>query len=165
MPTLPPVPPNISEIAAPLLLGVIWNWSLFGALVVQFYVYSYNFPGDKRLIKLLVYSVFLLETLQTALSGADIYYWFVSGFGNMDHLASPYASAFDVPIIGAAVSVAVQFFFAYRIWVLGGREFWWICAIIYMVSLPLMYQPPGLSHGHCRPRPLTQAQQWGGESM
>jgi len=71
---LPPIPPNIEELAAPLLLGAVWNWCLYGALVVQFYVYTYNFPGDKRLIKLLVYSIFVLETLQTALSGADLYY-------------------------------------------------------------------------------------------
>jgi hypothetical protein len=115
-------------------------------------VYSYNFPRDKKLIKILgtgflydlyripsnrlyaVYGVFLLETLQTALSGADIYYWFVSGFGNMDHLTSPYASAFDVPIIGAVVSLTVQFFFAYRIWVLGKKESWWLSLLICLVS-------------------------------
>jgi len=118
-------------------------------------VYTYNFPGDKRLIKLLgkrirhqsyellpdelftVYSIFLLETLQTALSGADLYYWFVSGFGNMNHLASPYASAFDVPIMGSVVSLCVQFFFVYRIWVLGKRETWWLCILICVVNLTL----------------------------
>ncbi|KAH9986895.1 hypothetical protein BJV74DRAFT_843398 [Russula compacta] len=134
MSTDPPIPPNIAEITAPLLLGTIWNWCLFGALVVQFYVYTYNFSGDKMLFKLLVYSVFFLETLQTALSGADVYYWFVTGFGNMNHLASPYASAFDVPIIGSVVSLSVQFFFVYRIWVLGKKETWWLCFIICLVS-------------------------------
>ncbi|KAI0252239.1 hypothetical protein BJV78DRAFT_362917 [Lactifluus subvellereus] len=99
MSTSPPIPANIAEIAAPLLLGDVWNWMLYGVLIVQLYVYTYNFLGDKKLLKLLVYAVFFLETLQTALSGADLYYWFVSGFGNMDHLANPYASAFDVPII------------------------------------------------------------------
>ncbi|KAI0252213.1 hypothetical protein BJV78DRAFT_1203452 [Lactifluus subvellereus] len=124
MSALPPIPPNIEEIAAPLLLGTIWNWCLYGALVVQVYVYSYNFPGDRRPIKLLVYGIFFTETLQTALSGADLYYWFVSGFGNMNHLAAPYASAFDVPILGSVVSLTVQVFFAYRIWVMGAKKLW-----------------------------------------
>ena len=52
----------------------------------------------------LVYGIFLLETLQTALSGGDLYYWFASGFGNMDHLLDPYAASCDVPIIGSIVS-------------------------------------------------------------
>ncbi|KAH9035702.1 hypothetical protein EDB84DRAFT_1215100 [Lactarius hengduanensis] len=109
----PPIPPHIEEFTAPLLLGVLWNWTLYGVLVVQLCgedVYSYNFPGDRTLLKLLVYSVFLVETVQTALTGADLCYWFVSGFGNMDHLSSPYLSAIDVPIIGSIVSLAVQLF-------------------------------------------------------
>jgi hypothetical protein len=119
-------------------------------------VYSYNFPDDRKLLKLLgtyfpprlsalldrsssiVYAVFFLETLQTALSGADLYYWFASGFGNMDHLIRPYASAFDVPIIGAMVSVAVQYFFAYRVWVFSDKKSWWLCLIICVVSQSIM---------------------------
>ena len=81
-----------------------------------------------------MYSVFLVETLQTALTGADLYYWFVSGFGNMDHLTAPYVSAFDVPIIGSIVSFTVQLFFVYRIWVLSGKSSWFLCLIICLVS-------------------------------
>jgi hypothetical protein len=120
-------------------------------------VYTYNFPEDRRPIKLLgkripilsrefcpvmlfiVYSVFLLETLQTALSGADLYYWFASGFGDMNHLASPYASPFDSPIMGSMVALCVQIFFVYRIWVLGKRATWWLCVLICLVVLLLVW--------------------------
>lgn len=81
-----------------------------------------------------VYSVFFLETLQVALCGADLYYWFATSFGNMDHLARPYASAFDTPIMGSVVSISVQFFFAYRIWVLSKKRVWWLCVIICLVN-------------------------------
>jgi len=124
------LPPNPADVAAPLLLGTVWNWSLYGVLLVQLYVYSYNFPKDRILLKLLVYGLFLLETLQTASSGADLYYWFASGFGNMERLSDPHASAFDVPIVGAIASLAVQFFFAYRVWVLSNKNSLWICLII-----------------------------------
>ncbi|KAH8978601.1 hypothetical protein EDB86DRAFT_2815807 [Lactarius hatsudake] len=116
------------------LLGALWNWTLYGVLAVQIYVYSYNFPGDRRLVKLLVYSVFLVETSQTALAGADLYYWFVSGFGNMDHLTAPYVSPFDVPIIGVTVALIVEFFFVYRIWVLSRKSSWFLCLLICLVS-------------------------------
>jgi hypothetical protein len=82
----------------------------------------------------LVYGILLLETLQTALSGRDLYYWFASGFGNMDHLEDPYAGPFDVPIIGSIVPGAVQSFFICRIWVLSYRKSWWLCVIISIVS-------------------------------
>jgi len=114
-------------------------------------VYIYNSPEDRRPIRLLgkripilshefcpvihfiVYSIFLLETLQMALSGADLYYWFASGFGDMNHLASPYASPFDMLIMGSLVSLCVQFFFVYQIWVLGKRATWWLCIPICLV--------------------------------
>ncbi|KAH9984745.1 hypothetical protein BJV77DRAFT_1071862 [Russula vinacea] len=117
MPPPPPIPPNIQEFAAPQLLGGVWNWCLYGALIVQFF-----------------YSIFLLETLQTALSGADLYYWFAAGFGNVEHLATPYASAFDTPIMGSVVSLCVQFFFVYRIWVLSKKRWWLLCVIICLFS-------------------------------
>ncbi|KAH9039081.1 hypothetical protein EDB85DRAFT_2141333 [Lactarius pseudohatsudake] len=129
-----PVPLDIAEITAPLMLGVLWNWTLYGVLMVQTYVYSYNFPGDRTLLKLLVYSVFLVETVQTALTGADLYYWFVSGFGNLGHL-TVHLSGFDVPIIGSVVSLTVQVFFVYRIWVLSGRSSWFLCLTICLSSI------------------------------
>jgi len=139
MPAPPPtsIPPNvkIEELAAPQLLGGIWNWCLFGVLVVQTYVYSYNFPDDRRTIKILVYGVFFLETLQTSLNGADLYYWFASGFGNFQHLISPYAGPFDVPMVGSLVSFIVQFFFVYRIWVLSQKKSWWLCIFILLCSI------------------------------
>jgi len=130
-----PILPHIEEYTAPMLLGALWNWTLYGVLIVQLYVYSYNFQGDKTLLKLLVYSVFLVETAQTALTGADLYYWFVSGFGNLDHISSPYLSAFDVPIIGSVISLTVQLFFVYRIWVLSGKTSWVLCLIICLCSV------------------------------
>ncbi|KAF8498127.1 hypothetical protein F5888DRAFT_1692625 [Russula emetica] len=132
----PCVPPcilpssTITGSTAPLLFGVLWNWTLYGTLVVQIYVYSYNFPDDRKLLKLLVYSIFFLETLQTALSGADVYYWFASGFSQEIRLDYPFASPFDVPIIGSIVSGTVQLFFAYRVWVLSDRKSWWYCIVI-----------------------------------
>ncbi|KAI9448677.1 hypothetical protein F5148DRAFT_1371196 [Russula earlei] len=130
MSAAPPVLPNVEEVAAPELLGGLLNWCLYGVLIVQTYVYSYNFSGDKRPIKFSVYTVFFLETLQITLNGADLYYWFVRGFGNLNHLTSPYLGFFDVPIVGTVVSLTVQFFFMYRIFVLSKRTARWLCAII-----------------------------------
>jgi len=104
---------------------------LYGVLCVQIYVYSYNFPIDRRTIKFLAYFVFILETVQTALTGADVYYWFVAGFGNVDRLNKAHLGPIDVPIINAVTSLIVQGYFCYRIWVLNKRSSWvcWIIAV------------------------------------
>ena len=115
-------------------------------------MYSYNFSQDKKYIKLLgttfftsspyaspdipfvVYSIFFLETVQTALSGADLYYWFAAGFDNVYQLTTPFASFFDLTIMGSVVSLCVQFFFVYRIFVLSKKQSRWLCGIICLVK-------------------------------
>lgn len=82
----------------------------------------------------IVYSVFFLETVQTILSGVDLYYWFASGFGNIDHLTSPFVSSFDAPIMGSVVSLCVQFFFVYRIRVLSEKRSCWLYVTICLVQ-------------------------------
>ncbi|KAH9060357.1 hypothetical protein EDB83DRAFT_910527 [Lactarius deliciosus] len=132
----PTTSPDVINVAAPLLFGVVFNWTLFGVLCVQIYVYSYNFRTDRRLVKFLVYFVFLLETIQTALTGADIYYWFVSGFGNVERLGNSHFFPVDVPIIGTIISFIVQGYFCYRIWVLNKRISWicWIIAVAAVIE-------------------------------
>ncbi|KAH8998242.1 hypothetical protein EDB86DRAFT_3149034 [Lactarius hatsudake] len=119
------------KVAAPLLFGPLFNWALYGVLCVQIYVYSYNFPDDRRSVKFLVYFVFVLETVQTALTGADMYYWFVDGFGDVGRLVHSHFSSIDSPVMRAVISLIVQGYFCYRIWVLNKRSSWicWVIAV------------------------------------
>ena len=100
--------------------------------------YGIFLPPDMLLpdIPLAVYGVFFLETLQTALSGADLYYWFADGFGDVERLTTPNLTFFDAPILGSIVSLSVQFFFVYRIWVLSNKRRWWLCVLICLVISP-----------------------------
>jgi hypothetical protein len=86
-----------------------------------------------------VYSIFFLETVQMALSGADLYYWFSAGFDNGDQLVTPFASFFDLQILGSVVSLCVQLFFVFRIRVLGRlskKRSRWLCVTICLVIRP-----------------------------
>jgi hypothetical protein len=129
-----PIPPDMARITAPILFGPMFNWALYGVLCVQIYVYSYNFSDDRKAIKFLAYSVFLIETVQTALTGGDIYYWFIAGFGDLERLKNSRFSAIDSPTIDAFISLIVQGFFCYRIWTLNKRM-WWLCVIIAILSV------------------------------
>jgi hypothetical protein len=116
-------------------------------------VYSYNFPDDKRYLKALggflgliciltqlieecwsAYFIFLAETVQTALTGADVYYWFMAGFGDPSRLKKSNFSAIDSPTADAIISFIVQGFFCYRIWTLN-KKVWWLALIIAIVRM------------------------------
>jgi len=80
-----------------------------------------------------VCAVFVLEAVQTVLTGADVFYWFASGYGDLDRLATPFASAIDVPIMESIVSAMVQYFYAYRVWILSNKK-WWLFTLICLVG-------------------------------
>ncbi|KAH9042555.1 hypothetical protein EDB85DRAFT_1074197 [Lactarius pseudohatsudake] len=125
---------DLIKLATPLLFGPLFNWALYGALCVQIYVYSYNFPNDNRSVKFLAYFVFALETVQTALTGADVYYWFIAGFGDEERLKSSHYAPIDIAITDAIISLIVQEYFCYRIWTLNRRSSWF-CLIIAVTAV------------------------------
>ncbi|KAF8981702.1 hypothetical protein BDQ17DRAFT_850881 [Cyathus striatus] len=119
---------------APLLLGALFNYALYGILSAQVFFYSLTFPNDPKRNKVLVYSVYLFETLQISLATADIYYWLASGFGDVPRLDNIYISAFDTPIMCGIVSFVVQSWFCYRIWILCGKRYVWWSGLIFLIS-------------------------------
>ena len=75
-----------------------------------------------------------METTQTALTGADVYFWFIEGFGDVERLHISHYAPIDIPIMSAVISLTVQMYFCYRIWSLTRNM--WFCAIIAIVCLP-----------------------------
>ncbi|KAK7046658.1 hypothetical protein R3P38DRAFT_2506789 [Favolaschia claudopus] len=132
-PLVIPVPPNIGEIAASQLIGALLNYCLYGVLAVQVYVYRLSFPNDKASIKALVYSIFLVETVMTALNGVDMYHWFAEGFGDIITFSKPLISPVYTPIFGGVMAFVVQLFFCYRIYIIK-KEALVLCVFIALVS-------------------------------
>ncbi|KAJ7829039.1 hypothetical protein B0H13DRAFT_2116545 [Mycena leptocephala] len=133
MSTAIPIPPNIGSIAASQLIGSLLNYLLYGILAVQVYVYRLSFPNDKASIKWMVYLIFLVETVATALNGVDMYYWFAAGFGDILNFAKPRISPFYTPILGSVMALVVQVFFCYRIYIIKPAARWF-CIFISLIS-------------------------------
>ncbi|KAJ7493150.1 hypothetical protein B0H11DRAFT_2005112 [Mycena galericulata] len=119
--SLPPIPPNIASLTTPLLLGELLGAYLFGILTIQLYLYHLTFPRDATYLKILVYSVFLLDLASTLMCIGDVYHWFGAGFGNLLAVDDVFLSAFDTPMIGSFLAAIVQCFYCYRLWTLNKR--------------------------------------------
>lgn len=128
------IPTDIAATTAPQLIGTLFNWLLFGVLSVQTYVYYLNFADDNIWNKVAVYGTYVFEIVQTAMTAADLYFWFATGFGNMSHIGNVNISPADTPILCGIIAAVVQFFFAYRIFTLR-RAYWWISLLIVLTSL------------------------------
>ncbi|KAK7045674.1 hypothetical protein VNI00_007507 [Paramarasmius palmivorus] len=104
------------------LLSYLLNWGLFGILSVQVYLYYTAFPHDKKLFKILVYFIYLLEATQTVMLTHDSFTRFVYGFGNPEEMGRNSLLWFPVPFLDGLVAFLVQLQFAYRIHLLSPKS-------------------------------------------
>ncbi|KAJ3558024.1 hypothetical protein NP233_g11594 [Leucocoprinus birnbaumii] len=120
---LPPIPENIGSITGPPFLGIILNWFLFGILTLQYYLYYVSFPNDRLFLRLAVTLICAVELVQTMLTVADGFHWFVFGFGNTSALNEFFFANFDSPIMTAIVALVVQCMYAWRVYRISQAKF------------------------------------------
>jgi len=107
---------EIILLAGPRLIGLLFNWGLLGVLTAQVYIYHVNFPKDKRLLKVIVYVVYLLDWAQTSSATYDAFQWFVYNWGNIPDLFLRYTGFLNVPLLSSIIGAIVQIFYGWRIW-------------------------------------------------
>ncbi|KAF8193459.1 hypothetical protein BJ912DRAFT_242747, partial [Pholiota molesta] len=113
-----PLDPKAGPITGPPFIIIILNWALFGVLSIQVYLYSQAFPNDRRLLKGLVFGIYVLEMAQTFLLTQSIWSTLAMGFGNIEGMDEVGTTWVSIPVIGGIVAFLVQLFYAYRILVI-----------------------------------------------
>ncbi|KAF8233005.1 hypothetical protein L208DRAFT_912873 [Tricholoma matsutake] len=132
-----PVDLNLITYTMPLIFSFLINGALYGALCAQVYLYYLTFPEDRPSNKVLVYSVFIMETMQTILllyHGILMY----SDPYTFKYLFSPAWSFIQwtaIPLLGGIVALAVQTFYAYRLHILACSWAIMILVILLLSSL------------------------------
>ncbi len=114
------------------IVGCLLNWGLFGTLSLQLCMflrfffqqiasnafsldlYYLAFPNDSRLLKYLVYGIYVIESVQTILVAHDTFAMFGYGFGDMDALTRLNYNWITVPITSAVGAWSIRYlFFSY----------------------------------------------------
>ncbi|KAJ6626601.1 hypothetical protein B0H10DRAFT_1997836 [Mycena sp. CBHHK59/15] len=134
-------------LTGPILLGTQFNWALLGTLTLQIYMFHVSFPKEKIAIKALVYSIFILDLLQTALSSHFAYGMLVTNWGNPAILPNPPWTNAAIPVITGLVSAPVQFFFAWRIYVLKKDSRYTIPVCSLIIALALIQSATAMAGG------------------
>jgi len=86
--------------------------------MVQVYLYSISYPQDRVGIKCIVYGVFMLDVIQIIFATHATWGYVISGWGNPAILFQPPWTLTAMTFMSTLISVIVQFFFAWRIWML-----------------------------------------------
>ncbi|KLO15609.1 hypothetical protein SCHPADRAFT_255244 [Schizopora paradoxa] len=130
--------PGLSIIAqtGPIFIGTILNYLLTGVLIHQLYDYNKNYPNDKVAVKWLVYGVCTLDMLQTGFTTQFSWYYCIQNWGDITvFTGTGFAwTASILPIMAGLIAMIVQYFYAWRIWCLGGSYLKMVSVAIALVA-------------------------------
>ncbi|KAJ7465742.1 hypothetical protein B0H11DRAFT_2049135 [Mycena galericulata] len=125
--------PQIAELSGPIFVGYLLHWGLFGTLNIQTYLYYQAFPNDRLFNKCLVYSVYVLEFIQTMLITYAAFETFGRRFNDISALGDVRFEWFSVPVMSGLVAFIGQSFYAYRLYLLSKSR--WLPIFIVMLAL------------------------------
>ncbi|KJA24691.1 hypothetical protein HYPSUDRAFT_38393 [Hypholoma sublateritium FD-334 SS-4] len=123
IPPLPfTLPFNFAAIVGPELLGGCLSWGLYGIFSTQVYMYLQAFTEDARMIKALVFAVFVAMTVQIIMYTDTLWQVYAAGFGNLAPFDLVGLSWFSVIVIEGIVAFTVQSFYAWRISIISTKK-------------------------------------------
>ncbi|KAJ7474316.1 hypothetical protein FB451DRAFT_1558471 [Mycena latifolia] len=125
-------------LTTPILVGTQFNWALLGTLTLQVYIFHISYPKERAWLKALVYTTYLLDLAQTAISSHFAFSVLCGGWGDPKALSDLPWSSVAGPIFTGLISAAVQIFFAWRIYVLKGEKPLALAISVLIVVLALM---------------------------
>ncbi|KII83988.1 hypothetical protein PLICRDRAFT_434827 [Plicaturopsis crispa FD-325 SS-3] len=105
-------------IAAPYLLGTLFNGILLGCLSVQLYLYSISNSKDRVGTNLLVYTLYIIDLAQTAITVYCTWQQVIWTQGPYESMPGFLWSLSVSQLLAGVVSFITQCFFGWRIWVL-----------------------------------------------
>ncbi|PBK67518.1 hypothetical protein ARMSODRAFT_312690 [Armillaria solidipes] len=120
---------NVPLFTGPLVLGYMWGYGLYGALVIQLYIYHTLFSSDNLRLKILVWSLFILETAFMFVSTVTAWNTFGLGWGDTNTLFFLGSSFGALPVLSGIISFMTQNFYLWRIWKMNMRNLFVIIGI------------------------------------
>lgn len=116
---LPPLTRDaLTLLTGPLLLGFLFAWGLFGVLCTQVYTYLVAFPSDLRVMRVFVWSIFILELILLVMTTNTAWWMFGSGYGDLTHFTQFDRTVPVQPLIAGLITTLFHAFYAWRIFTL-----------------------------------------------
>ncbi|KAJ7743046.1 hypothetical protein DFH07DRAFT_37075 [Mycena maculata] len=109
-------------LTAPILAGTQCNWALLGTLSLQVYKFHICFQKERAWIRCIVYSIFLMQAAETAITSHFAFSLLVMNWGDPTIFVKLPWSSLATPIFTGITSAMVQCFFAWRIYILKGEN-------------------------------------------
>ncbi|KAI0717411.1 hypothetical protein C8T65DRAFT_737992 [Cerioporus squamosus] len=115
-------------------LGTVATSCLYGITLVQTYIYYKRNSSDPTYLKLLVFFLWVLDSLHLALITHSLYFYAVTNFSNLLELMIPTWSILSQIVVTGVSDGTVRGIFCQRVWKLSNKN-WLLCLAIVVSSL------------------------------
>jgi len=154
----------VDRLLGGLVIEIFIAQILYGISTAQTYVYMLNSKNDAKLLKLMVYTVWVLETAHTVFISHLIYHYVITSFGNLPNVNFIVWSTGAAWISELLIIVLVQCFYLRRVWILSERSYaltlfptlLLIARFVFGAGTSvLLYMVPTWSEFHEKPGPMA----------
>ncbi|KIM42084.1 hypothetical protein M413DRAFT_445246 [Hebeloma cylindrosporum] len=122
---------DLSNTFGAMLVGALVSAMLYGLTTLQTYFYYVYYPNDSLGTRVLVFTIWVIDTLHGALMSLAVYHYLVINYNNPAELAFGHWSLFASVAVNTVISCIVQWFFLIRIHRLCNiRVRWFVSSII-----------------------------------
>lgn len=122
---------DISDTFGALLIGALVTTTIYGITTLQAYLYYISFPKDGNATKLLVASIWGLDTLHVIFMCHAVHYYLIVGFVDHSVLVDGTWTLFMSLTVNILLAFIVQLFFTHRIFLLcSPQKRWWVTGMI-----------------------------------
>ncbi|KAJ3747365.1 hypothetical protein DFH05DRAFT_802911 [Lentinula detonsa] len=104
-------------------VGLIVSATLYGATILQVYLYYRNYPKDARFLKVLVFTLCIFDTMQLVLCVTALYWYLITNYNNpsvLDQLTWSMELQTDC---NGVIALLVECFFARRVWLMSSNMY------------------------------------------
>ncbi|KAN0088242.1 hypothetical protein V8E55_005299 [Tylopilus felleus] len=114
--------PLSEPIYTSFFFGAILTTAFYGVTCMQTFFYFVHYPNDRLSIKILVTTIWALNTTHEALSVAGVYKYLMAGLVNPFSFVTGNPEMILIYLLTALVATPTQGFFVYRLYMFSGKN-------------------------------------------
>ncbi|KAH9848429.1 hypothetical protein C2E23DRAFT_434798 [Lenzites betulinus] len=112
-----------------LLIEIFVACMLYGITTLQSFIYFQKYPNDATSLKLLVGTVWVLETVHTVFCMQFLYAYLIEGFGDYAYFLEINWGIGVTVITSACIALCVQGYYVWRVWCVSSKSILWTIVI------------------------------------
>ncbi|RDB19339.1 hypothetical protein Hypma_013611 [Hypsizygus marmoreus] len=131
------VPPTLDNTWGVALLGLVASSIIYGITTFQLYIYFTHYPNDTRKLKLLAWSVWIIDSVSLGLVCNAVYGYLIRDIANpLNRLVVNRTLDVD-PILMGLLSFLTHSYLGHRVWKVCQRNFWFGCLLLGLILASL----------------------------